>query len=58
MRKTAQELKKWLESVDDDALIGVSLYENNKAKEFIIATTWNEKGKEMTKEFQAFESEE
>ena len=58
MRKTAKELKKWLENVEDDALIGVSIYENNREKEFIIATTWNEKGKEITKEFQAFESEE
>lgn len=58
MRKTVKDLKKWLENIDDDALISVYLYENNKAKEFIVATSWNENGKEMVKEFQAFESEE
>lgn len=49
MRKTAKELKKWLETIDDDALISVDYYKNRKTKEIILATELGEKFEE--KEF-------
>ena len=42
MRKTAKELKKWLETIDDDALISIDSYTNRKTKEMILATEWGE----------------
>ena len=51
MRKTAKELKKWLETIDDNALITVDKYTNIKTKEFILATEWGENLEEKEKEF-------
>ncbi len=51
MRTTVKDLKKWLESVSDDAVISVNRYKNNREKQFIVATEWNENGKEEDKEF-------
>ena len=42
MRKTAKELKKWLEMIDDNALISIDTYTNRKTKEIILATEWGE----------------
>ena len=30
MRTTAKELKKWLENINDDSLISISTYKNNR----------------------------
>ena len=51
MRKTAKELKKWLETIDDNALITVDKYTNIKTKEFILATEWGENLEEKEREF-------
>ena len=51
MRKTAKELKKWLESIDEDSLISVDMYSNRKSKEIIIATEWGDNLEEKQKEF-------
>ena len=51
MRKTAKELKKWLESIDEDSLISVDMYSNKKSKEIIIATEWGDNLEEKQKEF-------
>lgn len=50
MRKTAKELKKWLETINDDSLISVDIYSNIKTKEILIATEW-ENNQEKQKEF-------
>ena len=51
MRKTAKELKKWLETIDDNSLITVDKYTNIKTKEFILATEWGENLEEKEREF-------
>ena len=51
MRTTAKELKKWLENINDDSLISISTYKNNREKNFIIATQFNDNGKIEEKEF-------
>lgn len=51
MRKTAKELKKWLEDIDDNALISIDKYTNIKTKEFILATEWGENLEEKEREF-------
>ena len=51
MRATAKELKKWLENINDDSLISISTYKNNREKNFIIASQFNEDGKIEEKEF-------
>ena len=51
MRKTAKELKKWLETIDDDSLISVDTYSNIKTKEILIATEWGDNLEEKQKEF-------
>ena len=51
MRKTAKELKKWLESIDENSLISVDMYSNRKSKEIIIATEWGDNLEEKQKEF-------
>ena len=51
MRKTAKELKKWLETIDDDSLISVDTYSNIKTKEILIATEWGDNLEERQKEF-------
>jgi hypothetical protein len=51
MRKTAKELKNWLETIDDDALISVDYYKNRKTKEIILATEWGENLEEKENEF-------
>ena len=51
MRKTAKELKKWLEMIDDNALISIDTYTNRKTKEIILATEWGENLEEKEKEF-------
>lgn len=51
MRKTAKELKKWLEDIDDNALISIDKYINIKTKEFILATEWGENLEEKEREF-------
>ena len=51
MRTTVKDLKKWLETINDDAFISVNQYENNHEKQFIVATEWNEDGKSDDKEF-------
>ena len=30
MRTTAKELKKWLENINDDSLISINTYKNNR----------------------------
>ena len=47
----SKELKKWLENINDDSLISISTYKNNREKNFIIATQFNEDGKIEEKEF-------
>ena len=42
MRKTAKDLKKWLENIDDDSLISLDIYSNKKTKEILIATEWGD----------------
>ena len=51
MRKTAKELKKWLETINDDSLISVDTYSNMKTKEILIATEWGDNLEERQKEF-------
>jgi len=51
MRKTAKELKKWLETIDDESLISIDAYSNRKTKEMIIATAWGDNLEEKQKEF-------
>ena len=51
MRKTVKELKKWLESIDEDSLISVDMYSNRKSKEIIIATEWGDNLEANEKEF-------
>lgn len=51
MRKTAKELKKWLETINDDSLISVDTYSNIKTKEILIATEWGDNLEEKQKEF-------
>ena len=51
MRKTVKELKKWLETIDDDSLISVDTYSNMKTKEILIATEWGDNLEERQKEF-------
>lgn len=51
MRTTAKELKKWLENINDDSLISINTYKNNREKSFIIATEWDENGKSKESEF-------
>ena len=58
MRKTAKELKKWLETIDDDALISIDSYTNRKTKEMILATEWGENLEEKEKEFIVAELDE
>ena len=50
MRATAKELKKWLENINDDSLISISTYKNNREKNFIIATQFHDDGKVEEKE--------
>lgn len=57
MKTTAKELKKWLEKVNDEALISVNVYKNNREKAFIVATEWDENGKSEEKEFKVYEEE-
>lgn len=51
MRKTAKELKEWIKTIDDDALITVDIYTNKKTKELIIATEWGDSLENNEKEF-------
>ena len=51
MRKTAKELKKWLETIDDNSLISIDSYSNRKTKEILIATEWGDNLEERQKEF-------
>lgn len=51
MRKNAKELKKWLETIDDDSLISIDVYKNKKTKEIIIATEYGENLEEKENEF-------
>ena len=51
MRKTVKELKKWLESIDENSLISVDMYSNRKSKEIIIATEWGDNLEANEKEF-------
>lgn len=51
MRKTVKELKKWLETIDENSLISVDMYSNRKSKEIIIATEWGDNLEEKQKEF-------
>ena len=51
MRTTAKELKKWLESINDDSFISISTYKNNHEKNFIVATQFHDNGKIEEKEF-------
>lgn len=51
MRKTAKELKKWLETIDENSLISVDTYSNLKTKEILIATEWGDNLEEKQKEF-------
>ena len=51
MRKTAKELKKWLETINDNSLISIDKYSNRKTKELIIASEWEDNLKERQKEF-------
>ena len=51
MRKTAKELKKWLETIDENSLISVDTYSNLKTKEILIATEWGDNLEERQKEF-------
>ena len=51
MRKTAKELKKWLETIDDNALISVDKYSNRKTKEILLATEWGDNLENEDKEF-------
>ena len=51
MRTTVKELKKWLETVSDDAIISINTYKNNREKNFIVATQFHENGKIEEKEF-------
>ena len=51
MRKTAKELKKWLETINDDSLIFIDTYSNIKTKEILIATEWGDNLEERQKEF-------
>ena len=57
MRKSVKELKKWLETINDEAEISVSVYKNNKEKQFIYVTEWNEEGIKEEKEFLVSEEE-
>lgn len=51
MRTSAKELKKWLETINDDAIISTNTYKNNHEKSFIVATEWLDNGKIEEKEF-------
>ena len=51
MRKTVKELKKWLETIDDNALISVDKYSNRKTKEILLATEWGDNLENEDKEF-------
>lgn len=51
MRTSAKELKKWLETINDDAIISINTYKNNHEKSFIVATEWLDNGKIEEKEF-------
>lgn len=51
MRKTAKELKKWLKSIDENALISIDTYSNRKTKEILIATEWGDNLEKTEKEF-------
>lgn len=51
MRTTVKELKKWLETVSDDAIISINTYTNNHEKNFIVATQFHDNGKIEEKEF-------
>ena len=51
MQCTAKELKEWLNNIDDEAIISVSVYKNKHEKSFIQATLWKEDGKSDEKEF-------
>ena len=57
MKKSVKELKKWLETMDDEAEISVGVYKNNKEKQFIYVTEWNEEGIKKEKEFLVSEEE-
>ena len=58
MRKTAKELKRWLETIDDNALISIDTYINRKTKEMILATEWGENLEEKESEFIVAELDE
>ena len=51
MRTTTKELKKWLENINDDSLISINTYKNNREKNFIVATQFHDDGKVEEKEF-------
>ena len=51
MRTTAKELKKWLETINDDSIISINTYKNNHEKNFIVATQFHDNGKIEEKEF-------
>lgn len=51
MRTTVKELKKWLETVSDDAIISINTYTNNHEKNFIVVTQFHDNGKVEEKEF-------
>lgn len=57
MRKSAKELKEWLNTIDDTALISLDIYSNKKTKEIILATIWDENLKEKDFEFVVAEVE-
>ncbi len=50
MRINAKQLKDWLKDIDDNACISLSVYSNNHTKEFIIASSFDEKGNSEEKE--------
>lgn len=58
MRISAKDLKKWLKTIDDDSCISVSIYDNKHEKEFIIATLFDEHGKQEQKEIMVFSDED
>lgn len=58
MRKTVKELKKWLETIDENALVSVDKYVHKKTKEMIITTEWGENLEEKEKEFIVAELDE
>lgn len=51
MRTTVKELKKWLENIEDDAIISTVNYKNKREKNFIVATSYKDDGKTEEREY-------